>query len=123
MKASPSSPAARIEGVDTYEWLPGGFFLMHKIDARVGDEEIKGIEIIGYDASSQTYPTRSFDNKGNTGAYQASVRDGVWTFRGEAERFTGSFSDGGDTLTGAWERSSDGSKWLPWMHVILTKSA
>jgi hypothetical protein len=87
----------------------------------MGDDEVKAIEIIGYDGASQAYFTRSFDNQGNTSAYEASLRDGVWTILGESERFTGAFGDGGTTLMGKWERS-EGSEWLPWMDVKLTKA-
>ena len=43
--------AVRIDAADTYEWLPGGFGLLHVVDANVGDEKIEGAEIIGYDAA------------------------------------------------------------------------
>ncbi|MBS4192921.1 DUF1579 family protein [Bacillus sp. FJAT-49705] len=121
IKATSSSPAARLTAVDTYEWLPGGFFLIHYVDARMGDMEVKTTEIIGYDASSQTYFTSSFDNQGNTGTYQANLREGAWTINGKTERFTGEFSDGGNILKGKWEMSSDGSNWEPWMDIKLTK--
>jgi VCBS repeat-containing protein len=121
-RASPLGPAARITAVDTYEWFPGGFFLVHHVDARVGDEEIKVIEIIGHDASNGRYFTRSFDSQGNAGTYEVSVRDGRWTFTGKSERATVQVSADGKTMTANWERSEDGSTWLPWMDVKLTRN-
>ena len=121
-RAGPLGPAARITAVDTYEWFPGGFFLVHHVDARIGDEKMKVIEMIGYDASSRMYSTRSFDSQGNTGTYQLTVRDGIWTFTGETERATVAVSGDGRTMTANWERSADGSTWLPWMDVTLTKA-
>ncbi|RXA20856.1 alpha/beta fold hydrolase [Methanosarcina sp. MSH10X1] len=119
--ATSSSPALRITGTDTYEWLPGRFFLLHRADVQIGDEEIKTIEIIGYDALSQTYPMHYFDNQGNSGTYQASVRDGIWTFLGGSERSKVTFSDDGNTITASWEHSDNGLNWLPLMEVKLTK--
>jgi hypothetical protein len=29
---SPAGPTATLKAVDTYEWLPGGFFLIHHVD-------------------------------------------------------------------------------------------
>jgi Protein of unknown function (DUF1579) len=121
-RGGPLGPAVRITAVDTYEWFPGGFFLVHHVDARIGDDEVKVIELIGYDASSGKYFTRSFDSQGNAGTYQASVRDRVWTFTGETERATVMVSDDGNTMTAHWERSEDGSRWLPWMDVTLRKA-
>lgn len=126
IKASSSAPSAKLKGTDTYEWLPGRFFLIHRVDVQMGDEKVDAIEIIGgYDASSQTYHTHSFDNQGNSVVMQAHVSDeDIWTFTGESMRFTGGFRDAGNTFAGLWEqRASGGSKWLPWMEIKLTKAA
>ena len=122
VEANPTDPGVKIIGTDTYEWQHGGFFLIHRVDVRIGDEKIEAIEIIGgYDASSQTYPMRSFDSQGNFVTMEASVNDdGLWTFTGESARATLAVSDDGNTLTAKWERLTDGSKWLPWMDLKLT---
>jgi hypothetical protein len=119
--ASPSSPALRIEGTDEYEWLPGGFFLLHRVDVRIGGERVQVLEVIGWDAERGSYFMRSFDSQGGAGVMEAAEREGVWSFEGDAERFTGGFGDGGRTLSGRWERR-EGDRWLPWMDVRLTKA-
>jgi hypothetical protein len=119
--ASESAPALEIAGVDEYEWLHGGFFLLHRVDVRIGGAPARALEIIGYDAERGTYFMRSFDDQGNAGEMQASVGDdGTWRFTGDTERFAGAFGDGGATLSGRWERR-EGERWLPWMDVRLTK--
>jgi Protein of unknown function (DUF1579) len=121
--ASASGPAVEIAGTDEYGWMPGGFFLLHRVDVRIGGERAQALEVIGYDAGRGGYFMRSFDNQGNAGEMQARAGDdGTWTFEGDAERFTGGFGDGGGTLSGRWERREDG-RWLPWMDVRLTKSS
>ena len=40
-----------------YEWLPGGFFLLHQWDANAGTREFKGTEIIGHDEANGGYFT------------------------------------------------------------------
>jgi hypothetical protein len=119
--AGPSGPVSRLQAVDTYEWLPGGFFLLHRVDGHMGDEPVQALEVIGYDASRERYVTWSFDHQGATGTYQALLRDGAWTIYGESERFSGAFSDDRLTLTGTWEQSSDGATWVPWMTITLRK--
>ena len=110
-------------GTDTYEWLPGGFFLVHKVDVRMEDGPYQVTEMIGgYDAKSKTYPMRSFDSQGNFQLMQASVNaDGVWTFAGETIRATLEVGDDGNRLKAHWEQRSDGSKWQPWMDMRFTK--
>lgn len=117
---TPSSPAVRISGTDIYEWLPGGFFLIHRVDVHMGEEEVKAIEVIGYDASSRNYSMHSFDSNGNYDLLQAQVHDNKWTSSGKSIRFTGIFSDN-NTITGRWEQSADGSNWSPWMELKLTR--
>lgn len=123
VRASSSGPAVRIAAIDTYQWLEGGFFLLHRWDAQMPDGNTKGIEVIGYDAASKTYPMHSFDNLGNVAVMHASVDGNRWTFTGESVRYTGGFSDDGKTFAGLWERrSDDGASWSPWMDVTLRKA-
>jgi Protein of unknown function (DUF1579) len=127
--ASADAPAVKVAFVDTYEWLAGKFFLVHRADGQIGNEEINTIEFIGYDPSSQMYtchsfvgvPSRNENRRGNADLFQANLRDHTWTVEGKSARFTGVFASTGNTLTGTWEQSSDGLNWLPWMDVKLTK--
>lgn len=125
-----AEPAIEIAGSDIYEWLAGGFFLVHHVDVRVGGEEVKVIEMIGpYDPASRTCPMRSFDNQGNFVTMRASVAgDGTWTFTGESERATLAIADDRRTMKATWERADDedGSGrriWTDWMEMSFTKEA
>ncbi|MBC7827663.1 MAG: DUF1579 family protein [Chitinophagaceae bacterium] len=120
-RARDSSTAMKIKGTDTYEWLEGGYFLVHYVDVKVGAEILKAIEIIGYDAEGNNYPTHSFDSQGNSGTYQASVHDGIWTFRGKSERATIVIGQDGDKMTAHWEQLTNSQDWVPWMDIELTK--
>ena len=121
IRAGEHGPATAFSAIDRYEWMEGGHFLLHHVDARMGDGHLVALEVIGYDAATGTYPMRSFDSQGNTGTHTARMQDGTWTFQGESERFTGRFSDDGNTITGLWEQSADGVTWTPWMDVTLTR--
>jgi Protein of unknown function (DUF1579) len=125
-KEDADGPPARIDAVDTYEWLPGGRGLLHSVDAQVGDKKVQGAEIIGYDPARGAYVTQYFGTDGPA-AYEAtiSVEDGatVWRMRSESDRFTGVFSDDGNRITGHWELCRDDSTWQPWMDITLTKQS
>lgn len=120
---APGSPAARIDAVDTYERLPGGA-LLHRVDARVGEEKVEGAEIIGYDPARKVYVTQYFGSDGPS-AYEASLseQDGalVWRMHSKGDRFIGTFSDDRNIITGQWESLDDNSSWRPWMEITLTK--
>ena len=123
-KEAPRAPASRIEAVDTYEWLPGRFALLHRLDAHVGDRKVDGAEIIGYDPARRTYITQYFGSGGSR-AYEVSLDDEhgflIWRIRSETEWFTGMFSDDGNTIAGHWELLDESSGWRPWIDITVTK--
>jgi hypothetical protein len=122
IEATSTEPGSRLKARDTYEWLPGGFFLLHRVEGCMGTTDVQSLEIIGYDATSRRYFTHSFDNYGVASAYQALLADDSWTILGDSERFLGRFNDDGTALSGTWERLADDSTWIPWMTITLTKA-
>lgn len=117
----PNGPAIPVRAVDSYEWLPGKFFLIHRWEANIGENENSGIEIIGFDESTGIYFMNSYDNLGNRAVMEASFQNNTWAFLGESERCQVIFKDGGRIMNGSWERTNDGANWVPWMEVKLTK--
>jgi len=124
-RTDPSAGDAEINAIDTYDWLPGGFGLLHTVDARVGDQRVEGAEVIGYDPKRGTYVSLYVGTEGPS-SYEAELteQDGdlVWRMQSERDRFTGSFSDDRTTITGHWELLGDDASWHPWMDVTLTRS-
>jgi hypothetical protein len=55
------------------------------------------------------------DSRGISRIYQMSLSEGVWKLwrdqPGFSQRFTGTFSDDGRTISGRMEKSSDGLQW------------
>jgi hypothetical protein len=117
-----SETSIRISGTDIYEWLPGGFFMIHHVDVKIGDEQVNVIEMIGGNEEIAGFPMRAFDNHGNYSVMHATVDpNGVWTFAGESTRARLTVSDDRKTMKAHWERSDNGSYWQPWMEMRFTK--
>lgn len=36
-----------ITGTDSYQWLAGGFFLVHHVDVLIGQQPVQALEFIG----------------------------------------------------------------------------
>jgi hypothetical protein len=119
-------PALKIDAWDTYEWLPGRYALLHRVDAHVGDERVEGAEIIGWDPARGCYATLYFGSDGPN-AYEATLSEResklVWQMRSESDRFTGTFAEDGNTIVGYWEQRHDADNWQPWMDITLTRQA
>jgi hypothetical protein len=103
-----------VNGTMSFEWLAGEKVLVQRwrIDA---PEFPDGIAVIGEDEEAGTLRQHYFDGRGVSRVYEMSLEDGVWTLvRSDpdfSQRFTGRFTDGGDTIEGAWEISADGETW------------
>lgn len=118
-QASPYGPAGKVTSVDTFAWMPGGFFMTHHWDWRQGAAEIKGMEVLGYDSHNKGYTSRFFDNLGSSGSWKATVQGNTWTWTGDTEvggkplkeRCTTIVANP-DAFTSKCEYSPDGSKWL-----------
>jgi hypothetical protein len=101
--------------------VDGRVFVLHTAYGRAGDLPGGGIEIIGHDAASGKYVSRSFDSQGNVSTHQLSVEGDTWTWWGESTRCTAMFTDGGRTQTAHHERLDESGEWLHSMEVVLTK--
>ena len=128
-----------ISGTDTYEWLPGGFFLVHHVDVVIGEQRVQALELIGpYDPATDAFTTRAYDNLGDVTVMHARVDEqGVWRFTGGADvapvarpaaadasgavRSTLTVSADRSGMTARWERSDDGASWQPWMDMTFTR--
>jgi hypothetical protein len=111
--ASPSDPRGRL----SFEWLPGGGFLVQRWEVPI-PEAPDGIAVIGWHPAGGTLLQHYFDNRGVARVYRMGLADGVWTLeRDEADfspldfrqRWRGTLD--GDTIVGAWEICHDGSTW------------
>ena len=114
------APAADIGARVTFEWLPGGRFLVERWEVPL-PEAPDGIAIIGADpANGGRYLQHYFDSRGVARVYRMSVEDGVWKLWRDgpdfsplefSQRFSGTFSRDGRTIAGRWEICHDGTTW------------
>ena len=132
------SMAARFEHIPTvdgdarvvFEWLPGEQFLVERWSVPV-PEAPDGIAIIGLDLSSEGhYLQHYFDSRGVARVYKMTLADNVWRLWRDAadfspldfrQRYTGTFSDDGQTITGSWEICHDGTTWEHDFDLSYTK--
>lgn len=116
-----SAPAVKILTSDVYEWMPGGFFVLHTAYGRIGNMDVGGTEIISYDAASQQYRSHFFDSQGNISLQELTVSGDTWKWAGEQTRCTAVFTDRGKTQTAYHERLDEQGNWVSSMEVTLTR--
>jgi len=93
-------------GTVTYEWMPGGHFLIQHVNLVQDDRTTTGVEYIGYDAGSGTLKSHYFGSTGDILEYVYEVTDRELTIwfgePGSPARYRGTFDPDFTSATGAW---------------------
>ncbi len=108
-------------GRATFEWIEDGAFLLERSDAEWTDpgwvENAPGTTqaVIGFDDTTDEVVQLYADDRGVFRVYRGTLTDEEWRLQRAApdfhQRFVGVFGDGGRTIDGRWETSTDGAAW------------
>jgi hypothetical protein len=83
------------------------------------------VSVIGCDGANGTYVQLYLDDSGVCRAYEMTIGDGEWTLRRDGEpfsqRFTASFGDDGNTITGRWEIAESGTGYRPDFELVYRR--
>ena len=117
-----------------FEWMPGEQFLIERWELPGLDPlemPAHGIAIIGPDPEREgNFLQHYFDSRGVARVYKMSVSDRGWKLwrdspdfspLGFSQRFAGSFSEDGNTISGTWEACHDGTTWEKDFDVTYTR--
>ena len=111
---APVAPGAKVTGEESYEWMPGEFFLLSKWDRHIGETDHIGMGLIHYDSESRFFSADHYDNLGYNNTYLLVPDRNVWKFIGTKERATVEFNRNENSFTENWEITSDnGITWKP----------
>jgi hypothetical protein len=111
---------ARILTSDVYQWMPGRYFVLHTAYGRIGNLDVGGTEILGWDPAAGRYFSVFYDSNGGVHQASLSVDGASWTWSGGSTGCTAVFSSDGCVQTAHHVRL-DGDQWLPSMEVVLRK--
>jgi hypothetical protein len=117
---APSSAAGEAHGRSRFEWALDRQFLLQRTEISI-PEAPDSLTIVSADLETGAYTQHYYDSRGVARRYAMSLADGVWTLTRESadftpldfqQRFTGTFSADGNTISGAWEKRLGGD----WEH-------
>lgn len=117
-------PDTTLHGRTSFEWLEGGAFMMMR--SEMDDPNIPtAIAVLASDDALGTYFMLTFDERGISRKHEMTLRDNVWNYwrdaPGFSQRFTGTFTDEGNTITGVSELSEDDSSWKRDLELTYTR--
>ncbi|MFD3619832.1 hypothetical protein ACFWWT_32275 [Streptomyces sp. NPDC058676] len=99
-----------------FEWTLDGQFLLQRTQAPQPAPDSLAIVVVDPETGEYTY--HYYDARGVVRLYSMTFADGTWRLLRETpdfsplpfrQRFTGRFSEDGDTIHGVWDRSKDDS--------------
>ncbi|NUO56065.1 MAG: hypothetical protein HOV78_05340 [Hamadaea sp.] len=94
------------DGTVTYEWMPGGHFLIQHVHLIQDGHATHGVEYIGYDADSGTLRSHYFGSSGDLLEYTYDITGReltIWFGQpGSPAYYRGTFDESGDSAAGAW---------------------
>jgi Pyridoxamine 5'-phosphate oxidase len=121
--AHPLLPGDAIRGQATFEWLPGRQFVIQR--SHYDHPDIPdAIAVIG--VTDGQLRMHYFDRRGVSRVYSVSLDGDQWRFwrddPGFLQRFTGTFSADGNTITGQGEMCRDDAGWEPDLALTYHRS-
>lgn len=113
LDGAPDRPGAAVSGHSTFHWLPGKFFLFGRESVSFEGQTHITLMVFAYLADVREYRAWFFDNTGFSREYAGEYANGTWRFTGRYERVRIDVSPDGARLRHFWERTEDGSQWVP----------
>ena len=116
-----NEPPLNITTSDIYEWLPGKYWILHTAYGRLGNMDVGGVEMIGYDRETGKYISHFYDSRGNASEHEIIVDGNTMMWKGNGTSCTSVFTEKGKIQTAHHIRLDENGKWVPSMELVLTK--
>jgi hypothetical protein len=113
----------RLNGTDTYEFILGGNFILHKADVNMGSEKSETIEIISLDDSEDKAQMHYFNTKAESGTMSGQIIDNEFLINGDGIKFAGIINNGNTEVAGKWFLQKEDNTWNEFIELKLEKQS
>ena len=110
-----------INGLDSYELILDGNFILHKSEVKIGTQKSETLEIIRLDKSFDKAIMQFFNSRGENGMMVGTVNNNELQIEGIGLKFEGCFSDDDKKISGKWYRQSEDKEWVEFIRIKLEK--
>lgn len=107
-------------GIDTYEFILNGNYILHKADVKMGDERSQTFEIIYLGNSIQRAKMQYYTSKGEKGSMTGYLTKNIFKIRSSTMRFEGKFNEESTEIIGKWF-IKENDKWINFIDLKLKK--
>jgi len=113
----------RLSGIDSYELILDGNYILHKADVQMGNESSETLEIIQLDNSLDKAKMEYFNAKGENGTMTSSIINNEFKIEGKGLMFNGTINDGDTKITGKWSIRTEKGNWIDFIDLTLEKQS
>ena len=112
---------SKLAGIDTYEYILNGNYILHKADVKMGNERSETFEIIAMDNSIENGIMHYYNSKGETGVMTSSLVKNNFQIKGDKLKFEGTINEEDTRIEGKWYLQADNEEWKEFIDINLTK--
>ena len=111
----------KLIGIDSYEFILDGNYILHKADVQMGNEKSETLEIIQLDNSPDKAKMQYFNTKAEDGIMTSSIINNEFRIEGKGLMFNGTINDENTKITGKWSSRTENDKWMDFIDLTLEK--
>jgi hypothetical protein len=111
----------KLTGIDSYELILDGNYILHKADVKMGNDRSETFEIIKLEKSLEKSIMQYFNSKGEDGTMLSFIIDNEFKIEGSGLKFNGIINDENTKISGKWYIKSDKGEWTDFIDLNLDK--
>jgi hypothetical protein len=111
----------KLFGIDSYELILDGNFILHKADVKMGNDKSETFEIISLDNSIDKAIMQYFNSKGEDGIMRSSIISNEFKIEGNGLKFNGTINEENTLISGKWYIRNQNDEWIDFIDLNLEK--
>ena len=112
---------SKLAGIDSYEFILDGNYILHKAEVKMGNEKSETFEIIALGNSIEHGIMQYYNSKGESGVMTSSLVKNNFKIKGDKIKFEGTINDENTRIVGKWYLQADNEEWTEFIDLSLTK--
>jgi hypothetical protein len=111
----------KIIGIDSYELILNGNYILHKADVKMGNDRSETLEIIKLDNLFDKAIMKYFNTKGEDGKMLSTIINNEFKIEGNGLKFAGTINEENTKISGKWYIKADNKDWTEFIELNLEK--
>lgn len=111
----------KLAGIDKYELILDGNYILHKADVKMGNDKSETLEIIKLDNSFDKAIMQYFNTKGEDGIMRSSIINNEFRIEGNGLKFSGTINEENTKISGKWYIQTENEEWTDLIDLNLER--